>query len=275
MNSSQEIESIAKKARKLSLKVTSSAKNAHIGSCLSCIDILSALYKFKQESLIKQNVVHEVIVSKGHAAAAVYGVLCAMGEIEESKLMDFCTNGNQLYGHVNHLAHPWIKLSTGSLGHGLPFGVGLALSKKLNLGEKLERIFVLMSDGELNEGTTWESALIANRFKLDNLVCVIDRNQIQSFGRTEDVMPLEPLAEKWRAFGWNCFAINGHDQLQIRDLLIDHEGPTVFLANTVKGKGVSFMEDSLDWHYKSPNSDQLAQALVEVDNQVFSDEGVR
>ena len=275
MNSSQEIESIAKKARKLSLKVTSSAKNAHIGSCLSCIDILSALYKFKQESLIKQNVVHEVIVSKGHAAAAVYGVLCAMGEIEESKLMDFCTNGNQLYGHVNHRAHPWIKLSTGSLGHGLPFGIGLALSKKLNLGERFEKIFVLMSDGELNEGTTWESALIANRFKLDNLVCVIDRNQIQSFGRTEDVMPLEPLAEKWRSFGWNCFAINGHDQQQIRDLLIDHDGPTVFLANTVKGKGVSFMEDSLDWHYKSPNSDQLVQALVEVDNQVFSDEGVR
>ena len=271
MDSSLENEVVARRARKITLKITSFAKNAHIGSCLSCIDILAALFKFKQNSLIQKNTVHEVIVSKGHAAAAVYGVLCAMGEIEESKLDEFCKNGSQFYGHVNHLSHPWIKLSTGSLGHGLPFGIGLAMSKKLNFDQKNEKIFVLMSDGELNEGTTWESALIANRFNLDNVICVVDRNQIQSFGRTEEVMPLEPLADKWRAFGWKCLTIDGHDQEQILKLLNDHEGPTVILADTVKGKGVSFMEDSLDWHYKSPNSEQLSQALFEIDGHVNDD----
>jgi transketolase len=183
--------------------------------------------------------------------------------MSENDLDKYCENGSQLYGHINHLAHPIIELSTGSLGHGMPFGVGLAHAKKLRQESGL--VFVLMSDGELNEGTTWESALLANKLSLNNLVCVIDRNFIQSLESTESTLPLEPLKKKWEAFDWEVAEIDGHNFESMEQVNFSSKKPKVLIANTVKGKGVSWMENEVLWHYKWPSENQLNAALESLD----------
>lgn len=258
-----EIQDLARKSRILVLEMTSKSKASHIGSCLSVIDILSTIYYLQDKSNNTDDI--ELILSKGHAAAAAYSVLANLKAISMKDISEYCEDGSLLNGHISHYVSPRIRLSTGSLGHGFPFGIGLALANARK--NKSIKTFVIMSDGECDEGTTWESALIANQFKLKNLVVVIDRNYIQSLGRTEDIMKLEPLADKWKSFGFQVVEVNGHDHLALHDLCkIDFEAPTCIIANTTKGKGVSYMENTVLWHYRSPDSDELAQAKSEVES---------
>jgi len=261
-NATIEIQDLAKKSRLLVLEMTNKSKASHVGSCLSVIDILSTIYFLQANSKNFDEI--EVILSKGHAAAAAYSILANLNEISMQDINKYCEDGSLLNGHISHLISPKIRLSTGSLGHGFPFGIGLAIANLQKLKEI--KTFVVMSDGECDEGTTWESALIANQFKLKNLVVVIDRNFIQSLGRTEDVMKLEPLAEKWESFGFQVIEIDGHDHgLLFETLNRKFEVPTCIIASTTKGKGVSYMEDTVLWHYRSPNLEELAQAKSEVE----------
>jgi len=254
--------SLAKSTAISVLEMTSSAKTSHVGSCLSAVDILSACLTIKSRIEPKS----KVLLSKGHAAAALYACLHHLGELGGQGLESFCSDGSSLYGHVNHFAADWIPLSTGSLGHGFPFSVGIAIGKQMKAEEG--NVYVIISDGECNEGTTWESALIGNKFCLTNLKVIIDRNQIQSLGRTEEILPLEPLKQKWEAFGWTTHVIDGHDTQQILLRVLEPStGPVCIIANTVKGHGVQFMEDKLAWHYKALNENELVEAKKQIESK--------
>jgi len=262
---------IAALARLSTLKMIYTSKAAHLGSSLSVIDMLSVLFgqiatvsKSDPDSLASD----QVIVSKGHAAAGTYAVLSHSGFFSESLLDEYCKDGALLGGHVTYGKVPGIPFSTGSLGHGLPLGIGLALARKRSVSDAF--VYVVMSDGECDEGTTWESALIANQFKLKNLVVLIDRNRMQSFGDTEKTITLEPFADKWQSFGWNVFEVDGHDHDQLTQKVMqaksaDGSKPSVIICNTIKGKGVSFMENEVVWHYRPPNDEQYNLALAELE----------
>lgn len=267
---SADTEEIALKSRISCLKMVANAKAAHLGSSLSVIDILSVL--FGQEANVSKNNPDElnsdqVIISKGHAAAGAYAVLAHSGFFEIKLLDSYCQNGALLGGHVTFGKVPGIPFSTGSLGHGLPIGVGLALARKRAGSESF--VFVVMSDGECDEGTTWESALIANHFEVGNLIVLVDRNRQQSFGDTEETIKLEPFASKWKSFGWGVKEIDGHCHEEITSSIREIKQskvnrPSVLICNTIKGKGVSFMENQVVWHYRPPTTEQLTQALEEL-----------
>jgi transketolase len=250
------------------LRVIHKANSSHLGSCLSVVDILTVIYSeiVDRELILSRDENRDIVImSKGHAAAAYYAVLNKYDFISDADLEDYLEDGTHLGGHVHHLGNEFVELSTGSLGHGLPYGVGTALSqKKLN---RTGRTFVVISDGECDEGTTWESALLANHFQLSNLVVVIDRNLIQSLDSTENVLALEPLASKWNSFNWNVLEVDGHSHEELTNALIAKEGPLCVIANTTKGKGVSFMEGQVLWHYKSPSKDEYDAALQEIQGQ--------
>ena len=247
------------------LEMTSAAKTSHIGSCLSVTDILSACLVIKSEFAPES----EVLLSKGHAAAVLYAALYELGKLDGTETKDFCSNGSSIYGHVNHFASTWIPLSTGSLGHGFPFALGIALGKKKK--ELNGNVYVIISDGECNEGTTWESALIANKLNLTNLRVIIDRNKIQSLGGTEEILPLEPLREKWEAFGWSSWHIDGHNtEVLIRALLEPSMKPVCIIADTIKGHGVDFMENKLEWHYKALSQVELLDAISQIQSKYSS-----
>lgn len=251
------LEKQAKDARLALLEIIFNAKAAHIGSSLSCIEILLACMEIQNED-------DSLVISKGHAAAGLYACLNARGLMADDVLRSYGADGSKLFGHVSKESGHGIEFSTGSLGHGLPYGVGLALgSKRAN---RPKNVFVVMSDGELNEGTTWESALLASHHKLDNLFAIIDRNGIQSMQGTEDTLALEPLSAKWQAFGWNAAEVDGHSFQQVIDSLSQGNTgrPNVIIANTVKGKGVSFMEGDNRWHYAPPSSRELELAKREL-----------
>lgn len=257
-------ELIAKQARISCLRMTHVSKASHIGSCLSVVDILTVAYIEKFSSPSVEN--YDVILSKGHAAAALYATLSALGKLNYS-LDSYCKDSSPLYGHVNHHASKHIPLSTGSLGHGLPFAVGVALAKKINgiQGKTL----VIISDGECNEGTTWESALLANHHNLSNLIVIIDRNGIQSLGDTENVLQLESLIDKWKSFGWATIEIDGHNISQIKEEISQNmDKPLCLIAKTIKGKGVDFMENELAWHYKSPSETELIEAIQKIESNI-------
>ena len=250
------------------LGMTHKAGASHVGSALSIIDVLALLYsgQFDLLSETPETAPSDAfILSKGHAAAALYAILFLQGKIARSDLDNYCADGALLGGHVSHNNVSGVELSTGSLGHGLPYGVGIALAKKIKGLSGL--VFVVISDGECDEGTTWESALIANQFDLGNLVVIVDRNGLQSLAPTEETIALEPLSQKWDSFGWNCRKIDGHNQ---SDLLAaiestrDTSKPTCIIAETTKGKGVSFMENTIQWHYKSPNLEEYQKAVEEI-----------
>ena len=245
------------------------ANASHIGGCLSIADLLGVLYT----SVLRVDprrpdwpLRDHFILSKGHAAAALYAVLAERGFFPLEWLEDFCRDGGRLCGHVTSPRVPGVEVSTGSLGHGLSIGCGMALAAARARHPK--RVFVLLSDGELDEGSTWEAILFAAHHRLDDLVAIVDYNKIQSFGRVADVLDLDPLAEKWRAFRWAAREIDGHDHDAIAAALaavpFETGRPSVVVAHTVKGKGVSFMENDLAWHYKSPDPAQLARALAEI-----------
>jgi transketolase len=248
--------------------MVSVAKSSHIGGCLSMAEILAVLYARVlrvDPDNPKDADRDRFVLSKGHAAAILYAALAARGFFDESLLNTYCQDGSLLTGHISH-GVAGVEVSTGSLGHGLPIAAGMALA--LRADHRPARVFCLLSDGECDEGSNWEAILFAPHHRLDNLVAIVDFNKIQSFGTVREVLALDPLAEKWRAFGWHTIELDGHDlsalERAFAALPARPGRPTALIAHTIKGKGVSFMEDKLEWHYKSPSQEQLQQALAEV-----------
>ena len=260
---------LALKIRKHSLNMTHTGESSHIGSILSIADILAVLYgsvmKYKPDEP-KWSDRDRFILSKGHAGAGVYAVLAESGFIEMEKLKTHYLDGSDLSGHVSHKQVPGVELSTGSLGHGLPVATGMALAAKIN--KQKHNIFVLMSDGECDEGSNWEAALFASHHTLDNLVAIIDRNKLQSIDSTENTLKLEPFKDKWQAFGWKVLEVDGHDHNHLVNSLNTKEKdkPLCIVANTTKGKGISFMENQILWHYRSPQGEEYNAALRELKN---------
>ena len=243
---------LARRIRAHALRMVHRVDSSHIGSCLSMADLLAVLYG----SVLRLEPARpdwpdrdRFILSKGHGAAILYAVLAERGFLDQTELDTFCMDGSRLTGLVSHQV-PGVELSTGSLGHGLSVGCGMALAGKRS-GQRY-RIFVLLSDGELDEGSNWEPILFAPHHGLDNVVAIVDYNRIQSFGTTAEVLDLDPLPDKWRACKWAVREIDGHDHAQIAAALtaapFEPGRPSVIIAHTVKGKGVSFMEDRLAWH---------------------------
>lgn len=262
--------SLAKKIRADSLRMVHKVSASHIGTCLSMADLLAVLYgnilKIDPNQARWPNR-DRFILSKGHGVAILYATLAERGFFPVDWLDTYYQDGSKLAGHATSHGVPGIEVSTGSLGHGLPIGCGMAMAGKRE--DMLYRVFVMMSDGELDEGSNWEAILFAPQHQLDNLVVIVDYNKIQSFGAVSEVMELAPLVDKWRAFRWAVREIDGHDYAQIESALsivpFESGKPSVIIAHTIKGKGVSFMENQLEWHYRSPNAEQLAQALVELE----------
>lgn len=258
---------VARKIRAHALRMVHVAKSSHIGTCLSMADLLAVLY-FSVLRIDPKNPLmpdrDRFILSKGHGAAILYATLAARGFFPESDLAEYCVDGSSLTGHVNAKV-PGIELSTGSLGHGLGVGCGMALAGRI---EDPYRVFVLVSDGELDEGSNWEAILFAPHHRLENLTLIVDYNKIQSFGTIKEVLELEPLVAKFESFGWGVREVDGHDCKAIQDACDElpflKGRPNVIIAHTVKGKGVTFMENQLAWHYKSPSTEQLATALQEL-----------
>lgn len=268
----ESLPALASRIRRRVLQMICRAGSSHIGSVFSVVDILAVLYG---------KVLHvdtqtpdcpdrdRFILSKGHACAGLYAALAERGFFPDSWLDEFFSDGGRLAGHATHWGVPGVEASTGSLGHGLSLACGSALAGQRD--RRPYRVFTLLSDGECDEGSTWEAALFASHHKLENLVAIIDYNKIQSFGRVEEVLSLAPLAEKWEAFGWGVTEIDGHDFPQIEQALtgipLEHGKPTCIVAHTVKGKGVSFMENAILWHYRCPNENERRLAVLELEEK--------
>lgn len=261
---------LATRIRRHVLEMTHRARSSHVGSSLSIADILAVLYR----RILRIDPAHpqwperdRFILSKGHAAAAVYAALAEMEFFPVKELDTYYQNGGSLAGHISHDGVPGVEASTGSLGHGLAMGCGMALAGKRDARDY--RVFVMLSDGECDEGSIWEAALFAPHHRLDNLVAIVDYNKIQSLDRVENTLALEPFAQKWRAFGWSVREIDGHDLVKIetalRAVAFEPARPSCVVAHTVKGKGVSFMEDRVFWHYQAPNAEDLRRALDELE----------
>ena len=249
--------------------MVAAAKASHIGGALSMADLLAVLYG---EILRVQPERPDwperdrFILSKGHSCTGVYAALALRGFFPPAELQTYGQDGSRLMSHISHKV-PGVEFSTGSLGHGLPFGCGKALAAKRR--EKNWRTFVMLSDGELDEGSNWEAILFAPQHRLDNLVAIVDYNKIQSLGSVKEVLDLHPLAEKFRAFNWAVREIDGHNHAEIsaalKNLPFEPGRPNCLIAHTVKGRGVDFMEGKLQWHYSSPKPDQLAEALGQLE----------
>lgn len=263
-----ELRSIAKAIRRNIVTMIARANSGHPGGSLSAVEILTALY-FKvlrhrpNEPLWPDR--DRFVLSKAHACPVLYCVLSKSGYFPEKELSTFRRIDSRLQGHA-HVKTPGVEMSGGSLGQGLSFGVGTALASQLD--KRACRTYVLLGDGECDEGQVWEAAMSAAHYKLNNITAVVDRNQIQNDRRTSDVMNLEPLAEKWRAFGWHTMEIDGHDFTEVisslEEAAVTKKGPSVIIAHTTKGKGVSFMEDNLGFHGKAPTAEELEMALKEI-----------
>jgi transketolase len=261
---------LARRVRRHALNMTSAGGSAHIGSILSMADIIGVLYggilRVDPERPRWEDR-DRFILSKGHAGAGIYAVLAERGFLPASKLGTHNQDGSLLSGHVSHKGIPGIELSTGSLGHGLPVGAGMAYAGKLD--KRSHRVFVLLSDGECDEGSNWEAILFAAHHGLDNLIAIVDYNKIQSLASVAETLTLEPFADKWRSFGWEVIEASGHDHAELRDVFLSVPPvpgrPTCIIAHTVKGRGVSFMEHSVLWHYRTPRGAELEAALAEID----------
>ncbi len=260
---------IATLIRKNIVKMHLETGMSHIGSSLSCVDILVALYFGIMKKKSKNFEADRFILSKGHAVSALYAVLAQKGYFSKDRLCEYCRNGAKFLGHVTRDVDLGVEVSSGSLGHGLSIGAGMALAGKRD-GLK-HRVFVLMGDGECNEGSVWEAFMFARHHGLDNLIAIVDMNHLQAFGKTEDVIDLSPLKDRFSSFGCFCKEVNGHkieEMIKVLKLVpFAKARPSVLLAHTTKGKGISFMEDKIEWHYRSPNFDQAKAALDEL-NQI-------
>jgi transketolase len=267
---SSSLKELARAIRAHALHMTHAGKSSHIGSVLSIADLLAVLYG----RILKVDPAKPAwperdrfVLSKGHAAAGLYAVLAERGFFPKEWLHTHYQDGSKLCGHVTHVDMPGVDASSGSLGHGLSIAAGMALVAKRD--RQSWRVFALLSDGECDEGSTWEPVLFGAHHRLDNLVAIVDYNKIQSLASVADTLQLEPFADKWRAFGWSVREVDGHDVDTLVATLAEtpHEAgrPSCVIAHTVKGKGVSFMENSVLWHYQSPDADALARALAELE----------
>lgn len=256
------LRSLADEVRALVIRAACRAKAAHVASALSCVDILAALY-FRELRLDRKDWARRdvFILSKGHAALALYAALTVKGLLSRRRFATALQDGGSLPGHLDRFSSPAIEASAGSLGHGFSMALGLAHAFKTR-GEK-RRVFVLIGDGESQEGAVWEGALFSGRLGSDNLTAILDYNNLQGYGRPREICHYEPVAAKWRAFGWETFSVDGHDHAQLlRALRAPHRGrPRIVIARTTKGKGVDFMEDDMRWHYYVVTKELEARAL--------------
>lgn len=264
-----ELQELGKEIRRISVQLAHDTNTSHTGGALSMADILSVLYS----GVINVNPSDagnperdRFILSKGHCCASLYAVLALKGFFPLEDLMKgYGRDGSQFFTHVSHKLNG-IELSTGSLGHGLPVATGIAFGAKRQT--KNFNVYCLVGDGELNEGSNWEAIMFAAHNVIDNLCLIVDKNKIQALGDTKDVLCMDPLGDKFKAFQWNVIEIDGHDYSAIIKAFDDFKAyrgkPTVIIANTIKGKGVSYMENVLKWHYSAPNDELLNQALEEL-----------
>ncbi|MDI6703317.1 MAG: transketolase [bacterium] len=263
------LEKEARNVRRDIVRIITRAGEGHIGPALSCVDILCVLYfeilrvDPNQPNWEERD---RVILSKGHGCTALYSVLARRGFFPVEELSTYGKTGTIFGGHPDRGMVYGVEVSTGSLGHGLSLGAGMALAAKVD--HKDYRVIVILSDGECQEGSTWEGAMFARMHKLDNLTAIVDRNGFQAIGRTEDIVSIEPFREKWEAFGWSTREVNGHNYEELLDTLNQipfKKGlPSVIIAHTVKGKGVSFMENKEIWHAKVPSDEEFKQAMLEL-----------
>lgn len=255
-------EQLAWLIRRHCVEMTHLSGGSHIGSILSMADILAVLYsdvlKYKTENP-KWEKRDRLVLSKGHAGAGLYAALAEEGFFSVEELKTHYANGSRLSGHVSHYV-PGVDFSTGSLGHGLSVACGMAYVAKKNRDDS-HRVFVILGDGECNEGSIWEAVLFANHFRLNNLVVIVDHNRMQSLDFNENTLEIEDFAEKWKVFGWNVIEINGNNHNELRksfkkakcNMYLEPHKPTVIIANTIKGYGISFMENDILWHYRFPH----------------------
>jgi transketolase len=263
---------LARRVRLHAIRMNSIGGGAHVGAVLSCADILAVLYggvlRVDPDDP-KRPDRDRFVLSKGHAAAGLYAVLAECGFIPRDQLSTYYGDGSALCGHASHKV-PGVEVSTGALGHGLPLAAGMAFAAKL--AGQSHRVFCLLSDGECDEGSTWEAALFAGHHGLNRLVAIVDYNRIQGIARIGDVLELHPLAEKWASFRWEVRTVDGHDHVALREALEtapSDSRPVCILADTVKGKGVSFMEDTVLWHYRIPRGAEFEAAVRELEQNEY------
>ena len=275
MYTHKQLQQIANELRVDIIKAISRAKSGHPGGSLSAIDILVYLF-FNEIKRTKENALdpdrHRFVLSKGHGVPALYAVLAKIGLITYEELMNLRVLGSRTQGHPSYSDLPYVEASTGSLGQGLSVAVGMALAAKID--KKSYRVYCMTGDGETQEGQIWEAILSAPKFNLDNLCVILDYNKSQIDGYTKDVMDLEPLKEKLKAFKWNVLEIDGHNFEEMENafnIARETKGkPTYIIAHTIKGKGVSFMEDNIEWHGKAPNEKETELALQELEKLLLS-----
>ena len=265
---------LAYKVRRHALDMTSRGGTAHIGSIFSMADIVAVLYADVLHHDPKNPKMPDrdrLVLSKGHAGAGIYAVLAESGYFPIAELETHCQNGSRLSGHVSHKGVPGVEVSTGSLGQGMPMAMGMAMAAKMN--HENHRVFCIIGDGECDEGAIWESALIASQFQLDNFIVTVDFNKIQSITSVENTIRLEPLDQKWASFGWHVIRIDGHDHEALHrayaEALNARGGgkPIAIIADTIKGKGVSFMEGDVLWHYRTARGEEYDNAVKELEAQ--------
>lgn len=262
---------LAKEARILALEMVTRAKSSHIGSAFSMTDIVSVLYQdvLNITPIDSENENRDIfILSKGHACVSLYAVLSLVGFYGKKELEDYGKDGSNFMTHISHKVKG-VEFSTGSLGHGLPFASGRALAFKIK--NSVNKVYVLLGDGELDEGSNWEALLFASHHKLNNLVIIVDYNNLQSLTSVANTIGLEPLRGKFEAFGCTVQEVDGHDHAMLKAVLVgaaikESKTINVIIAKTIKGKGVSFMENSVKWHYSSPNIEEFELALKELQN---------
>lgn len=262
----------ARQVRRDIVTMVHRANSGHIGGSLSATEIVVALYHHLMRHDPKNPrwpARDRFVLSKGHCSPVLYAVLAGCGYFPSQDLASFRRPGSHLQGHPYQPKTPGVEASTGTLGLGLSTACGLALAGKL--GNSVHNVFVLCGDGEQQEGQIWEAALFAHKYRLSRLIAFTDRNRLQTDGATETVMPLEPLPDKWRAFGWNVSVVDGHDFDQIDEAVTQaraqHERPSMIVADTIKGRGVSFMENSVKWHGTPPTAEEFSRAWAELDGE--------
>ncbi len=261
---------LSNELRKRIIRTSHISRIPHVGSCLSCIDLLVYLYWSElslNPSFPSDCNRDRFVLSKGHGAPALFQVLGERGFFDIERLNDFGKEGSVFHEHPPKPGYiPGVEAATGSLGHGLPMALGMAIAAKIN--DLSYRTYALLSDGECNEGSIWEAAMLSGGLKINTLTVIIDFNKWQATGRSKEIMALDPLMKKWDSFGWHVQEIDGHDFSEINQSLeiakAEKEKPSAIIANTIKGKGVSFMEDNNNWHYKTPNEEELNEALKEL-----------
>ncbi len=265
----EELTLLSRNMRKQIFKIAYKAGGGHIASAFSVIDILVTLYFGNVMSYDSKNPEmndrDKLILSKGHSSYALYAVLCEAGFFDKHLLDNVGKPGSSMGGHPKLGEIPGVEASTGALGHGLSFGIGTAFADKVD-GLK-SHVYVVLGDGECQEGSIWEGALSAPTLGLDNLTVIIDYNKLQAMDKLEKIVKMEPFGDKWRAFGWNVLEVNGHDHASLKEALLTRvkDKPTLVIANTIKGKGVSFMEQNPIWHYRMPNEEELKILLNELE----------